>query len=127
MSGVQLIKLERDNQLVANNFTLKHDLQHRHGTLSCAAAAYIRFAKCDNWAREVFRHNTEENGLYELWPFPKAEFKPSQQDSLDCRIKELSKAGALIAAEIDLLLYRKKKGLTLYQNPLNNDTENSDD
>lgn len=89
--GIQLIAEERQRQREIEQYTSQHDLQHNDGELANAAACYAmtddnRFIGND----DVFAY---------LWPFDIKCWKPSPEN----RIKELIKAGALIAAEIDRL------------------------
>lgn len=82
MTGVELIKQERKRQIEKEGWSLKHDQIHADGQLAIAASVYA------------------DNENYHKWPWHKESFKPTPND----RIKELTKAGALIAAEIDRLL-----------------------
>lgn len=81
-TGVELIKQERKRQIEKEGWSLKHDQIHADGQLAIAASVYA---------------DIENN---HKWPWDKESFKPTPND----RIKELTKAGALIAAEIDRLL-----------------------
>jgi NTP pyrophosphatase (non-canonical NTP hydrolase) len=104
--GVQLINLERHRQKTLENWDADHDDKHASGELARAAAAYAcppdRRALCVN--HEAYDRDTIV--LDTLWPWEKEWWKPTPND----RIKELSKAGALIAAEIDRLQRLQGKG-----------------
>lgn len=84
-TGIELIAEERQRQIKEEGWTLEHDKQWKHEELAEAAACYAH----------PFRSSVNLN-----WPFDKSWWKSTPQD----RIKELQKAGALIAAEIDRLL-----------------------
>lgn len=83
--GVELIAAERRRQIEAEGWTKEHDEQHRNGELALAAAAY---AVPDHLA---------DIQMY-LWPWGPEWYKPRD------RLRNLVRAGALIAAEIDRLL-----------------------
>lgn len=85
--GVSRIADERRRQIDAEGYTPLHDSEHEDGDIACAAAVYA----APDWART-------EGVMDLLWPGAWA-FKPTPTD----RIRELVKAGALIAAEIDRL------------------------
>lgn len=84
--GVTLIADERVRQAEQEGFTPAHDDQHASGSLALAAAIYA-------WPDRPAL-------LVSQWPYGQSWWKPSPDD----RVKELVKAGALIAAEIDRLL-----------------------
>lgn len=92
-TGIELIADERQRQIEVEGWTREHDAIHVNGELSEAAAAY---ALADLYRRTASKGycNTPH-----CWPFSLDWWKPSPGD----RIKELTKAGALIAAEIDRL------------------------
>jgi hypothetical protein len=99
--GAGLIAEERARQIHAEGWTLKHDKDHTHEELVLAAIAY---ALPKSWrARTIFDHNPERSlkkSLWRLfWPWREMWWKPSGDD----RVRDLVKAGALIAAEIDRL------------------------
>lgn len=90
MNGAERIAAERRRQLEEEDFTPEHDSQQVHGELPLAAISYLRAALGRvRWL----------GGLPENWPWHRAWWKPS-----DDPIRNLEKAGALIAAEIDRLL-----------------------
>lgn len=91
MTGIEMIAAERKRQVEIEGRTPEHDEQHFSGELASAAAVY---ALCDGVAPAYL---TEQQVLM-LWPWDSYFFKPSD------RIRNLVKAGALIAAEIDRLL-----------------------
>lgn len=87
-SGATLIAAERRRQIEREDWTTDHDDGWLSGELALAAACYA-----------VPPGSRESRGVEELWPWHTDEWKPSPDD----RVKELAKAGALIAAEIDRL------------------------
>jgi hypothetical protein len=88
-TGIELIAEERQRQIESEGFTKEHDLMLTDESLACAASCYAVPKK----------HRPMHNGLPFWWMWEKAWWKPSPEN----RIKELQKAGALIAAEIDRL------------------------
>ena len=90
MNGIELIENERKRQIEEEGYDKEHDKKLKAGELAMAGACYA--------LPEYERMYVDD--FDELWPFENKYWKPSPKD----RIKELSKAGALIAAEIDRLL-----------------------
>lgn len=86
-SGADLIAAERNRQMEAEGYSPEHDDKHKPEEFAMAAIAYA----LPEWMRWTYK------GECEWWPFEKESFKPSPDD----RVRELVKAGALIAAEID--------------------------
>ena len=89
MTGVEMIAAERQRQIGEEGWTPEHDAKHIDGELRDAGIAYAMV--CDDRAGE----NAES-----LFPWP-AWWKPSEDP-----VRNLAKAGALIAAEIDRLAAR---------------------
>lgn len=84
LSGAELIAAERHRQVSAEGWTPEHDDHHTSGELVDAAVAYLAEGNPDSgrpW-----------------WPWDESYWKPSTD-----RVRNLAKAGALIAAEIDRL------------------------
>lgn len=97
-TGIQIIAIERQRQLEEEKFDSKRDDGYVNGELAEAASCYAA-------SDEFIKH---QDGYFQFrsnklrasrWPWPLNWWKPSP----DNRIKELAKAGALIAAEIDRL------------------------
>jgi hypothetical protein len=87
MSAIEDIAAERQRQIDAELFTEAHDDNHPAGELAEAAACYA--------APDLF-----ERGVRQVpvgWPWALKWWKPTD------RRRDLVKAGALIAAEIDKL------------------------
>lgn len=94
MTGIERIAVERRRQIEVEGWTPEHDEQHERGELAMAAAYYVLL---DTKAIE-----DAPRAAIPSWIWPKewslAWRKPST------RIRNLEKAGALIAAEIDRIL-----------------------
>lgn len=89
-SGVECILFERERQVEEEGWDYEHDtIANNNEQLVEAAALYA--------LPEIRR--AYEYDINNLWPWDKKWWKPTPND----RIRELSKAGALIAAEIDRL------------------------
>lgn len=82
--GVQRIATERHRQIEAEGWTLEHDIEHGSETLQRAAVCYLR-------------HHDLPHPPYG-WPWASKWWKPCD------RIRALEKAGALIAAALDVEL-----------------------
>ena len=86
-TGIELIAEERKRQVEVEGFTDEHDKQYDSLELVFAA---ITYAIPDDLDSIDPRH---------YWPWDPSWYKRTPND----RVRELSKAGALIAAEIDRL------------------------
>ena len=93
MSGIERIAAERQRQIEQEGWTPKHDDEHNDESLASAAAAYA----IAGVYRSAYGEDTSEPPSD--WPWDDSWWKPLP----DNRIRELEKAGALIAAEIDRL------------------------
>lgn len=92
-TGCQMIAAERKRQIEVEGWTADHDSKHVCGELTDAAVCY---------AIRGYWRTRYDSFLKALWPWDSKYWKPTQDD----RIRELVKAGALIAAEIDRLQNR---------------------
>ena len=88
-SGVDLIAAERKRQ-IEEGWDMDHDYIANNDEQLAQASALYALPEC-------FRE--DEYSVNNLWPWDKKWWKPTPND----RIRELAKAGALIAAEIDRL------------------------
>lgn len=79
-----MIAAERRRQIEVEGYTTDHDKHGQSGDLAAAAACYL---------------TPPAAGVPRRWPWPARYWKPTPDD----RGRELVKAGALIAAEIDRL------------------------
>ncbi len=93
LSGVELIAEERKRQIEEEGWTPEHDAQHVEGELAMAACYYAVYAQL-------------MEGVLPIWP---EEFWPTtweiqwakRQGGNVPTLRDLVKAGALVAAEID--------------------------
>jgi len=83
--GVELIATERTRQIEREGWTPEHDAEHVDGELVSAAISYAI--------------HPSRNSPPITWPWDDEWWKPSPS-----RVRDLVKAGALIAAEIDRLI-----------------------
>ena len=89
--SIALIAAERRRQIEAEGWTLEHDDQHANGELAAAAVCY---------AVPPDMRDPRPGAIPDIWPFAARCWKPTPDD----RVRELVKAGTLIAAEIERLL-----------------------
>jgi hypothetical protein len=92
-SGAERIVNERQRQIYIEGWTPEHDAEHFEQELARAAACYAK--------PHAYRGAGGGNSIAAPldWPWEAHWWKPTPGD----RIRELVKAGALIAAEIDRL------------------------
>lgn len=101
ISGVAEIKRERKRQVTEERYGLLHDDKHNHNELAFAAVAYaLPDSHRDYWVGHVDKYRRPH-----WWPWNPQSFKATPNN----RIRELVKAGALIAAEIDRLKREAKR------------------
>lgn len=99
-SGIALISAERERQQLQEGYGPHHDDQHESGELNDAAMAYA-FAAAEQIRgenHECIKTLAESANLPKPWPWENSWWKPSEDP-----IRNLVKAGALIASEIDRL------------------------
>ena len=96
VTGVDLIASERLRQMDVERWTPEHDDRHSDGTLSAAACCYAALAR--RQADGTIQNTTDGMPPPGGWPWDEEWWKPD-----DDPIRNLEKAGALIAAEIDRL------------------------
>lgn len=97
MTGCELISAERWRQINEEGWTAEHDDEHCNGELARAGACYAlppMYRSKEIWSAPL---------LDLLWPWDSEWWKPGHEHpkAHDDRIRDLAKAGALIAAEID--------------------------
>ena len=96
MTGVETIAAERQRQIDVEGWTPEHDDQHDRGELAAAAECYAALAS--DQENDIPR--SSEVPLQ--FPFAPEWWKPSNNPE-----RNLAKAGALVAAELDRL--RRKR------------------
>lgn len=99
MNGIQLIAAERQRQWQAEGFSFIHDDGHTDGSLSEAGAAYAKVASAQVRGAEAHEFPADMMITEGEWPWDAESWKPAGDP-----LRNLIKAGALIAAEIDRLL-----------------------
>lgn len=107
-TGVQRIAAERRRQLVDEQWEAERDARlHTGGELALAAACYAlphKYRTQRIWDTQLWQR---------LWPWATRWWKPTTYgtpgDTHADRIRELEKAGALVAAEIDRLLAETRR------------------
>lgn len=96
--SIELIKSERERQVLQEGYSFEHDDTEKYGELSLAASIYA--------CPKDFRDNIKF-----CWPWDIEYLHEDYTHTIDGRIRELVKAGALICAEIDRLERLKEKEL----------------
>lgn len=92
-TGIELIAQERKRQVSQEGWSAGHDDEHDEGQMARAAACYALPENIRAWVLKGYAI------LHQIWPWDDEWWKPTPDD----RVRELVKAGALIAAEIDRL------------------------
>lgn len=92
MSGIELIAAERKRQVEREGYDTHHDDLHNNYELSSAACCYAQMGAGGSYS------HTRSGNPPQGWPWHADEWKPKRDP-----IKNLVRAGALIAAEIDRL------------------------
>ena len=112
-TGAELIAAERQRQIDAEGWSPEHDDGHTLGEMAAAGACYAllgtRWKDSSILGSQLVRHI--------LWPWEDEWFKPTEYPEppftadvhVDRHVRDLTKAGALIAAEIDRL-QRTRRG-----------------
>ena len=90
--GARLIAAERVRQVTAEGWTPEHDAAHGADILALAAVCY------------AMPERVRGRDILPAWPWEPRYWKPTPDD----RVRELVKAGALIAAEIDRIVRGKQ-------------------
>lgn len=95
-TGVELICEERLRQVSEEGYSYEHDDEHAEGEITSAAYCYL-------WELSARSHRGKPcETPPPKWPWDSLYWKPTDE------IRQLVKAGALIAAEIDRLQRVKK-------------------
>lgn len=99
LPGVAAILRERCRQIAVKGWTPGHDASHLAGELAAAGASYAAHA---TWG--LTEPHIVASGAYRqmdapsMWPWGPKDWKPSTPE------RDLEKAGALIAAQLDMLM-----------------------
>lgn len=101
MNGIELIAQERQRQVDREGWTPEHDAEHRRAEMAIAAACYA-VEGTDAEVRYPYFDDSNDPENDGGWPWEPAWDKRKKHD----RLKQLTIAGALIAAEIDRLQQR---------------------
>lgn len=96
-TGIEIIAEERKRQIEKEGYTQVDDARYENEELVDAAICYALGA--DSTRIEIVTGKVKAVVTQKIWPWKDESWKPTPQN----RIKELAKAGALIAAEIDRL------------------------
>lgn len=105
VTGAERIAAERRRQIEQEGYSVEHDLAmpYEDGALVFAAICYAT----PQAQRSMVRLPKMGSEPFPVaWPWTSETWKgcPDQNPSIEDRIRELEKAGALIAAEIDRLI-----------------------
>lgn len=112
MDGIKLVAVERERQVSEEGWTAEHDDTHVDGEMANAAACLAATRPIFVHAHTLTTpHAPESIAFTTPWPMslvaaPSGSHQMpwhGRPDSTDDRIRNLVKAGALIAAEIDRL------------------------
>lgn len=102
--GVELIFLERERQIIKEGYTAAHDDLHTECELAVFAACYALDVAAKTGEAELPVQAKYAHAAGVLLPFDRRWWKPELDP-----VKQLTKAGALIAAEIDRLQRKEVK------------------
>jgi hypothetical protein len=103
LNGMQMIAVERHRQLTELGYTAEFDMMHAVSELELAAIAYA----CPPEVKDGNGKNIRQR-LLRLWPF-KGDTLANVKGRMESpRIRQLQKAGALIAAAIDRHISEEK-------------------
>jgi len=100
--GVALIAKERERQIAVEGFDADRDAGYVAGELISAAACYAAMAQAQVASERYHKVMVVHPEILSLWPWHKEWWKPSPDP-----VRNLEKAGALIAAEIDRVKSRR--------------------
>ena len=97
-TGTELIADERARQIASEGWSAEHDDSHVDGELAAGAVAYAKAAQLQANGYQMKPNEPCWDAAGRHWPWAATEWKPAAEP-----IRNLVKAGALIAAEIDRL------------------------
>lgn len=100
-TGIALIADERQRQIMSEGYFSEHDDQYTRQELAIAAGCYIVSAEACHYSKNNLTFSggyRPGEGVPINWPWDAEYWKPTGDP-----VRDLVKAGALIAAEIDRL------------------------
>ena len=109
VKAIAMLLRERKRQVAEEGFRTSAD-DGTSGQLARAAATYAMPEDSRSYVMSMTVPGGKKIGPPVTWPYSAPWWKPGEEDSVDGRIRELVKAGALIVAEIERLLRLKAKG-----------------
>lgn len=109
--GIELIAEERERQVTEEGWTPEHDAEHTDGSLAMAAVCYaspeLLFIQEHRANQVIFNDPWPWDVRHDTRPYSGNMVLPNRSAGNHERIRQLVKAGALIAAELDRLLRAK--------------------
>lgn len=93
MTGAEMIAAERRRQVEAEGYDARHDAGVGSENLTDAAITYALASEAPGNAEAI------QDAMHDFWPWQLSAWKPTGD-----RVRDLVKAGALIAAAIDVEL-----------------------
>lgn len=102
-TGIEIIAKERQRQESQEGWSPTHDDAHKKGEMAGAAACYALSACCFLNPQQVEAYREGVTHKVRIWPWENSWWKPKD------KVRDLARAGALIAAEIDRLQRLTKK------------------
>lgn len=103
--GADRIRIERERQISGEGWTPAHDDEHTLGVMLNAAACYVAQAQSQIVEHEHGWPTKPNEEMLSLWPWEQEWWKPDNDP-----VRNLEKAGALIAAEIDRIERQRNPG-----------------
>lgn len=107
-NGIELIAAERKRQVESECWTSEHDDLHDKAEMAHAAESYLLAASYVQDLHVPSQMANLKSKPPRFWPWDKLWWRPSEDP-----IRNLVKAGALIAAEIDRLQRTKKPEVSI--------------
>jgi hypothetical protein len=100
-TALELIAAERNEQITKHGRTHEADDCYPNGAALVGAA--ICYAQYGAGSSDYRRARREDFYIPDSWPWSGKDWRPSVKDEIPHRIKDLTKAAALIVAEIERL------------------------
>jgi hypothetical protein len=102
---IELITEERKRQIEKEGWTSEHDDEHANMSLAVAGASYVLDCASTHTGEHPNWKFHFKKAASKFWPFNREWFKPTPDDP----IRQLTKAGALIVAEMERLHRMQKR------------------